>query len=352
MSDFMQRKILFIAPYPAEDTIKEGYIQRIMNIDNLFHNSQREYVQVRLNPFGKTEKRRVAGVNVYRVNRFRIKKFIDNYQYIYVHSIAMYGCVYKHIKNQITMLDFHGAMPEELAYAHKYFASIYYSFIEKKAAKKVKFIIFVTEVMASHFVKKYPKSKSVIQVYPIIAKNSLVDKKTDINFLKASIKEPVVFVYSGNDQKWQNIPTMINFIKKHDRENYIYIFLSGKMEYFINIINTEFREIKHRFIVDSVLPEELYKFYTIAHYGFLIRDDHLLNRVACPTKMIEYLFYGITPIVKLKQIGDFANYDLIEINDKKINFYPHKSNKNKQLAMEIMKKYDNINLPDMIYSPI
>jgi hypothetical protein len=264
----------------------------------------------------------------------------------------MYRRVYKYIKRyQTTILDFHGVIPEELYYNKKYLSSMYYSYVERKAAENIDFIIFVTEAMANYFSKKYPKSKAIPQIFPIIAKNALVERETAINSMRLNIKDPVVFIYSGNVQKWQNIPEMLDFIKKNDKKNHIYIFLSGEKEYFINIVNTEFRTIKNRFIVDSVLPEELYKYYSIAHYGFLIRDDHILNKVACPTKMIEYLFYGITPIVKLKEIGDFFDYELIGIFDDEVDFKPHKSEKNKQLAIYMMKKHGNVNPFDKIFSP-
>jgi hypothetical protein len=341
----VEKKILFIAPYPSDDTIKDGYIQRIMSIDNLVNNIQREYMYIRFNPFGKTDKRVVAGVNIYRVNRFnvaKIKKLINKYKYIYLHSIYMYKGVSKYIKkHQTTILDFHGIIPEELTYSKKYLLSAYYSYVEKKAAKNINYIIFVTEAMANYFRKKYPNSKAILQVFPIIAKNSLVERKTNANTIEVKIKEPVVFIYSGNSQKWQNIPEMLSFIKKNDKENYIYIFLSGKKDYFESIINSEFVKIKNRFIVDSVLPEELHKYYSMAHYGFLIRDNHILNKVACPTKMMEYLFYGIIPIVKLKEIGDFFDYDLVDILDNEIDFEPRKSKKNMQLANNILEKYIN-----------
>jgi hypothetical protein len=257
--------------------------------------------------------------------------------------------VYKYIKNQKTILDFHGIIPEELSYNKKYLTSVYYNYIEKKSAKKIDFIIFVTESMANYFKKKYPSSKVLSKVFPIITKNVLVEKKANINILGLYVNNPVIFIYSGNNQKWQNIPEMLDFIKRNDKENYIYIFLSGEREYFINIINSEFKKIKNRFIVDSVLPEELYKYYSIAHYGFLIRDDHILNRVSCPTKMMEYLFYGITPIVKLKEIGDFFDYESIGIFDSEVYFYPRKSEKNKQLAMHVLKKYDSFNPLERIF---
>lgn len=46
--------------------------------------------------------------------------------------------------------------------------------------------------------------------------------------------------------------------------------------------------------------------YQTAHYGFVLRDDITVNNVACPTKLVEYLQYGILPILLTPNIGDFA----------------------------------------------
>lgn len=37
-----------------------------------------------------------------------------------------------------------------------------------------------------------------------------------------------------------------------------------------------------------------------------MRDPVLLNQVACPTKLVEYLYWGVVPIVSTPSIGDFA----------------------------------------------
>ena len=39
----------------------------------------------------------------------------------------------------------------------------------------------------------------------------------------------------------------------------------------------------------------------------MLRDSSPVNYVACPTKIIEYLKYGIIPILKSTEIGDFVD---------------------------------------------
>ena len=53
------------------------------------------------------------------------------------------------------------------------------------------------------------------------------------------------------------------------------------------------------------------------HLGFVLRDDVLVNRVACPTKLLEYIQYGVLPIVLSDAIGDFKElgYKYIGLDD-------------------------------------
>jgi glycosyltransferase involved in cell wall biosynthesis len=60
-------------------------------------------------------------------------------------------------------------------------------------------------------------------------------------------------------------------------------------------------------IVDSKSHEELLRLYPECHYGFILREDIIVNRVACPTKLVEYIAMGIIPIVDCEDIGDFKS---------------------------------------------
>ena len=42
-------------------------------------------------------------------------------------------------------------------------------------------------------------------------------------------------------------------------------------------------------------------------FGIILRDDSIINRVACPTKLVEYLTYGVIPVMDKEHVGDFAD---------------------------------------------
>ncbi|DAB11228.1 TPA: hypothetical protein CPT98_01885 [Candidatus Gastranaerophilales bacterium HUM_19] len=49
-----------------------------------------------------------------------------------------------------------------------------------------------------------------------------------------------------------------------------------------------------------------------------MRDDIIVNRVACPTKIIDYLEYGIIPIISCPEIGDFNKMGYSYIHYEKL----------------------------------
>ena len=57
--------------------------------------------------------------------------------------------------------------------------------------------------------------------------------------------------------------------------------------------------------------------YQESHYGFILREDIVVNHVACPTKLIEYLAMGVIPIVDCEKIGDFSEMGMryVYLND-------------------------------------
>ena len=283
-------KILFLAPYPNEENIKDGYIQRIKNIDNLFLNCKRCYLLISLKTNIKDEEYNDNNVDVLKLNLFRnfkkIKNIISGYNKIYIHSIYRYfpACLF-FTNNQEITLDFHGIVPEELSFSGNKFKSLFYQKIEKDAFKRINNVICVTYSMIDFLKKKYKKANNVHYFYyPIIAKNTLINSTTD-NIKKE--ENEIVFVYSGNCQKWQRIQDIVKFMNNHDNKSYTYYFLTLNQNEMRSIITkTLKKDFKSKIIYDTVNPSELHKYYNIADYGFLIRDDHPLNRVANPTKML------------------------------------------------------------------
>ena len=69
------------------------------------------------------------------------------------------------------------------------------------------------------------------------------------------------------------------------------------------------REAPDDWEITTKTAEEMKEVYRHAQYGFVLRDDIVVNNVACPTKIIDYIKYDIIPIVKSPHIGDFEGME-------------------------------------------
>ncbi|EEP1053357.1 glycosyltransferase family 4 protein, partial [Salmonella enterica] len=124
-------------------------------------------------------------------------------------------------------------------------------------------------------------------------------------------------IYAGGMQAWQNIDLMIKVTKGGDTRNIKFNF------FFPQELISDFklklgdRLDSRTIMVDSLPKEDVIKVMTRCHLGFVLRDDIVVNRVACPTKLIEYLECGVVPIIKSPDIGDFntLGYSFIRVEE-------------------------------------
>jgi len=69
--------------------------------------------------------------------------------------------------------------------------------------------------------------------------------------------------------------------------------------------NIKSAQISESIAVKTVSPEDITIELTPYQYGFILRDEHIMNQVSCPIKLCEYLANGVIPIMS-QGIGDFA----------------------------------------------
>lgn len=352
------KNIVFIAPYP-ELGPTFGIEQRIVNIDNLLGGFNRIYLKISYRKYWNKSIRITDNHTIYKLNFifhfFQIYRILKKSNILYFHSISYIPTIIFQFlflnKNKITIvLDLHGSVPEEHKFNNSTSLYIIYSIIERYIFSKVNRLIFVTNSMRAFYINKYPKSAIIkSEIIPIFSQNvfssSEISTVQELNNIVSQKK--IVFIYSGKANKWQNVPKMLEYFKKIEHNhNFVFIILSPDIDEFQTLIKRNNLD-SDKILLKSVTPEELPAYYQIAHYGFILRDDHILNRVANPTKMVEYLYYGITPIVQFAAIGDFLrlDYDHIKVESiTKFDFKTHKSTKNMQIATQIVESIKTINI--------
>lgn len=360
----MRNKILIFGDYPTKDNIKDGMIQRIKAVDDELSSYFRIYVKLSLKAYVKKEEEVVSSsVKVYRLNvllhYFFLVSLIKQVSVVYFHSIFNYWFAvffsFRNVKKRI--LDLHGSVPEEAVFqGEKKWVCRYFAWLEKQAIRECNYIICVSHNMKEHIQRKYLSSSHChFIIKPIIPTNTLVSEinKNEIEELRQSLgltENDVVILYSGNLQKWQNWELMISLIEKTRDLNYHYIILTGQKEEAICQLKKSDNDLKNVFI-DCVSPKELYKYYAIANYGFLLRDEHVLNNVASPTKLIEYLYYGIIPILKYENVGDknYYNYEYVKYDSSDFwTLTSQKSIRNSEIAKMILNNSVNTLIKDLL----
>lgn len=337
--------ILFLAKYPTSETIREGMSQRIMSIDKLYVSEKRIYLNVLL--FKNLIKKKTElnkNALEYQCNAFlhlpTIIKLFLRADMLYIHSLynVLPSIIYILLYKKKVIFDVHGVVPEENELLGKKLRCIVFNFVEKLIFRKKNLIVIcVTNQMIRFYKKKYKCNNNRVKfVRYIIFPSNL--RKFEIPELDNT--EKVNIVYAGNLQKWQNIELMIKSIKSvYYNKNYLFYILTGDLVSMKYRIDKEFENLD-RIILMSLPPNELASIYCISHYGFVLRDDNIVNNVACPTKLIEYMNYGIVPIVLSDDIGDFKEYDYERVCYKHIeNLKPYKSKKNIQIIQDI-KEYN------------
>ncbi|WP_312266703.1 hypothetical protein [Neisseria sp.] len=346
---------LFLAKYPqTEIELRDGYFQRIENIDYFFRKDKRIYLNVSITKNKKKTKRIVdnrteVSCNVF-LHFFLILSIFKSSKIVYIHSIynTLANIFFIVLFKKFYVLDLHGVVPEELKMQKKFVISNIFTVIENIIFRKLNITISVTKKMQQYYENLYANPKNKYLIYAILP--SIIDTNKSINNLNSD-NQVVRIIYSGNTQVWQNIDLMIHAIKKNINKNISYTILTGEPEAFKQVIKNFELENEDSITIKSVTTDQLGSFYSESHYGFILRDDILINQVACPTKLVEYLSYGIIPIVLSPDIGDFKEmgyeYLLLDEFSKDI---PLKKSLTNQKVIEKIKSENSYNLRDKVLS--
>ncbi len=215
-------------------------------------------------------------------------------------------------KNVYTFWDVHGAVPEEYVLFKNYYEAQNATYAEELLLKNANSIVVISENMKLHFENKYnTKLSNTINTSVFNVSTNTLD-----SIISTKPKEIKNFVYAGNAMPWQNVELMKDVIYKN-HQNFNFTVFTHQKEQFLK---SNYIENFESFCdITTATSSEVLDFYKTMHFGFIIRDDIAVNRVACPTKIIEYLQFGLIPILKSDNIGDFLSLGMIGVNYNEIN---------------------------------
>ena len=189
---------------------------------------------------------------------------------------------------------YQGVVPEEsyLRNRSKIRSSVL-SIIELIGLKSAKACFFVSDEMLKHYEQKYHMSlKCKSYIMPCFNEIGL-NKEAFRNESKSSSCE---FLYAGSLNEWQCFRQTAELYAHIEQKALaptkfcVYTREKEKAQRIIDELNIK------SYIVDYVDSRELANRIKSCRYGFVLRENSIINRVATPTKFSNYLANGITPI--------------------------------------------------------
>lgn len=173
-------------------------------------------------------------------------------------------------------------------------------FIEKKVLLRTRLAIFVSHAMKDYYEEKYQIDfKNRYYIMPCY--NTQISRDA---FLKTDKYKNNIFAYTGGLSPWQGFDRILacyENIEKMGLPNTKLLVLTPEQEKALEEIKKT--SIKN-FEIGYVQVEELPQILAYAKFGFIIREDNVVNRVSTPTKLSTYTANGLIPIYS-ECISDF-----------------------------------------------
>lgn len=314
-------QIIIVAPYPDIRFVTEGWMSRIRAIDRIFGKIPRAYVN-----FGDHHRKDIDGAPVvceehvvqYNLNpnepshQLIFDQLLQKASFCYVHTVHLAINVVNWLVTGKIIVDIHGIVPEEEIMLGRPDQAERFAPVEEMVLMYCNTLVAVTNAMKDHLIRKYPKTTANFVILPIFEEYNI--KKKAISNSDDGRRPRVI--YAGGTQVWQNVDLMMDLVKQTS-EYVDYTFVSHDQE----LLKQKARQLKlgDRLTIRSATKAELPEIYMAHDFGFVLRDETAVNTVSCPTKLSEYLDFGIVPIVKYSSLGDFDRFGYNYITDEDLS---------------------------------
>lgn len=309
---FKGKTIIFPVRYPTTEDGRDGYFQRVLAVDSLVQSHLRIYLNYSLKPrrrvllpchFIKDDILEIYPNSRNPIHILCLIALTILSGKIYCHSILRLEGIINRLLFMLSrrkIIDIHGVVPEEFEYHGDKKSALFFSRIERFAVTKANIIIGVTNKMVEHIKTKYAIQKSN-KKYICLPNLPILDMPSkQASYQNASV------IYCGGLHKWQQIEKMLDYSHRN-QEKMHFSFLVPEPEEIRRIYSGRYKTAFPG-IVEAIDHKNVSSWYEKNSYGLILRENVIVNAVACPTKLIEYLQYSIIPIVDSPAIGDFEEF--------------------------------------------
>ena len=205
------------------------------------------------------------------------------------------------VGNNRVLFDVRGATPEEWLYVGGYGRANYQQIAEqlfqseRESLCNADSVLFVTNELKEHMSAIHGDPPSRSTVVPCYLDIELLENK--IPYSKPR-NENIEYFYSGSAAKWQQIDRVFSCFKRVWEKQ-----PCAKLTVLTPHMKAMFEKLAKQRLpagvvkISNLPPQEVLVAYRSATFGFLLREDHLINNVAFPVKFAEYLYMGVIPII-------------------------------------------------------
>jgi len=287
-----------------------GVEARVKFIDALFADPERVYIDFRSNTkkiVTYTVSDKITAIECQLLRHLPcILSLIWRSDLIYCHTLGYAFRILPVFLFKKVIVDFHGAAPEEAIVLTgsrlRYFALRILEYLACRLSYRV---VLVTERLFHHFARLYGLQRDKTYIIPIQPPPR--NGPEDNSYLR------LYAIYSGSLHKWQMVDFMLGSIAKSEAP-YRILLLTNEPDGMRAKVNCLPAEVQDKIHIATVGRDLLDEYYKQSIFGFVLRDESFVNRVACPTKLVDYIYNGVVPIMYAKQLGDFD--DILSVSVK------------------------------------
>lgn len=190
-----------------------------------------------------------------------------------------------------TWIWMQGVYPEEarLQFGSRWREALW-TYFERSTLPRAQGVIMVSKAMEAHYARKYGLN---LPSFVMPCANAMFAPEC---FAIPGKYESPTFVYAGSMHKWQCFHLTLEVyrhVKAHCPAASLTV-LTAQQELARRIIEcSKVRDVS----VDFVQLEQLQGYLKRFKYGFVLREKHVVNSVATPTKVSSYMAAGVIPIM-------------------------------------------------------
>lgn len=209
-----------------------------------------------------------------------------------------------------SVFDVRAALSEEVRMRRggKVFRYWYIRYAEKIEFKKSARLVCVSENLKRYITDQVGR-EDIIVIPSCFDQNKFSfdsQARKEIRLRYGMLDVSKVICYSGGLAPWQRVEDIIALFEKLAPidPQYRFLFLTKEKQHLQDLLCLSTLP-PGRYIVESCVQEEVYRYLSAADAGIIMREDTTVNNVSSPIKIGEYLGCGL-PLILTKGIGDFS----------------------------------------------